>query len=619
MLQLVETIPPERVRNLCIIAHVDHGKSTLADRLMGITGAVPKGKEQAQLLDTLSVERERGITIKAQTVSLLHTCEKSGEVFLINLIDTPGHVDFSYEVSRSMAACQGALLLVDATKGVQAQTVANFFLAFEQELAITPVINKVDLDHADVDGALEQLRDAFDLAVDDESGPALCISAKTGLGCDALLPAIIERVPPPVASGEMPLRLLLFDSWYDEYEGVLCLVEVLGGRLSQGQSVQSAASGKSYTTSRVALMRPLGQHPLNSLGPGQVGCVSLGMKTIHEALLGDTLFAPSAPQPALPGFKRPAPMVFAGLFPTSESGYEELKYAMDRFMLTDGSVTVAPEQSASLGRGLRCGFLGMLHMEVVQQRLLAEHGVDVLVTAPTVPLRATLSDGTSVAVLSPESMPKRNQLAELLEPLVNVTLLSPSSFVGPLISLCEERDGVQLEQSFLGRDRVMLKYRMPLAEIATEFHDRVKSLTSGFASMDYEDAGMETADVVALELRVNNNPVDALARIVRRNKATALGKAMVSTVKEEMDRAVVEIVIQAVVDNKVVARETIKATRKNVLAKCYGGDVSRKKKLLEKQKEGKKKMALTVGTQGVRIPHKAFIAVLSPGAAGKRR
>lgn len=619
MLETIESIPPERIRNLCIIAHVDHGKSTLADRLMGLTGAVPEGQGRAQLLDSLSVERERGITVKAQTVSLLHTCERSGETYLVNLIDTPGHVDFAYEVSRSMAACQGALLLVDATKGVQAQTVANFFLAFEQELAIVPVVNKVDLPHADVAGALGQLSDAFDIDTDDDAEPPLTISAKTGLGCESLLPAVLERIPPPIASSEIPLRLLLFDSWYDEYEGVLCLVEVLGGRLSQGMAVQSAASGRTYNTSRVALMRPLGQYRLSSLGPGQVGCVSLGMKSIDEALLGDTLFEPSSPQPALPGFQRPVPMVFAGLFPTSESGYEELKFAMDRFMLTDGSVTIAPEQSASLGRGLRCGFLGMLHMEVVQQRLLAEHGVEVLVTAPTVPLKATLTDGTQKAVLSPDEMPKRGELRELLEPLVTVTLLTPSEYMGSLISLCEERDGQQIEQTFLGRDRVMLKYRMPLAEIATEFHDRVKGLTSGFASMDYEDAGTQPADVVALELRVNNNPVDALARIVRRNKAQSLGRSMVATLKSEMDRAVYEIIIQATVDGKVIARETIKATRKNVLAKCYGGDVSRKKKLLEKQKEGKKRSALTVGSSNISIPQQAFVAVLSPGSKKNKK
>ena len=615
MLELVPEIPPERIRNFCIIAHVDHGKSTLADKLMGITGAVPAEKAQAQLLDSLSVERERGITIKAQTVSLLHTCERSGDLYLLNLIDTPGHVDFSYEVGRSIAACQGALLLVDCTKGVQAQTVANFFLAFEQDLSITPVVNKVDLPHADVDGALSQMEEVFDL----DPTTALPISAKTGQGCEALLPEILERFPPPSASADAPLRLLLFDSWYDEYEGVLCLVEVLDGTLKAGQAVLSAASGKTFQTNRIALMRPLGHHPLQRLGPGMVGCVSLGMKSIHEAFVGDTLSSPAAPQPALPGFRKPQAMVFAGVFPATGSTFDELQFGMDRFLLKDGSVTVAPEQSASLGRGLRCGFLGMLHMEVVQQRLLAEHDLDVLVTAPTVPLQATLKDGRVVPVLSPEAMPAKQDIKALHEPLVTVTLITPSDYLGGLISLCEARDGVQLEQTYIGKERVLIKYRMPLAEIATEFHDRVKGLTSGFASMDYEDAGMQQADVVNLELRVNNNKVDALARIVRRSKAETMGREMAAVLKDEMERAVYEIIIQATVDGKVVARETIRARRKDVTAKCYGGDVTRKKKLLNKQKEGKKRAALTVGQSGVSIPHEAFIAVLSPGKRKKSK
>ena len=612
-LDLVPTIPPERIRNFCIIAHVDHGKSTLSDRLMEMTGAVSAiAGDRAQLLDNLTVERERGITIKAQTVSLLHRHE--GETYLLNLIDTPGHVDFSYEVSRSIAACQGALLLVDATKGVQAQTMANFFLAFEQELAITPVVNKVDLPHADVDGALAQMRDAFDV----ESEEALRISAKTGEGCEALLPAIIEAMPPPAADGSAPLRILLFDSWYDEFQGVLCLIEVLAGSLHAGAPVHSAATGKTFTAQQIYLNRPLGRLPLETLGPGQVGVVSLGMKAIEEACVGDTLSSPSDPQPALPGFQRPQPMVFAGLFPAHESGFEELEYAMGRFRLKDGSVSVEPEQSASLGRGLRCGFLGMLHMEVVQQRLLEEHGVDVLVTAPTVPLHATLTDGTERAVLSAEAMPPRQLLRELREPVVIVTLLSPSEYAGALISLCEERAGEQVEQTYLGGDRALVRYRMPLAEIATEFHDRVKTISSGYASVDYEPAGSQIADVVSLGLRVNAEPVDALARIVRRAKAVSLGREMVSTLAGEMERQVYEIAIQAVVDNKVVARETIKATRKDVTAKCYGGDITRKKKLLEKQKAGKKRRAaLSVGQ--VSIPQEAFIAVLSPGRGRQQR
>jgi len=392
---------------------------------------------------------------------------------------------------------------------------------------------------------------------------------------------------------------------------VLCLVEVLGGELQVGATLLSAATDKRFTTQRVCLMRPLGLHDVERLGPGMVGCISLGMKQIDEAQVGDTLSAPEAPQPPLPGFKRPQPMVFAGLFPTADGTFEELQYAMGRFLLKDGSVRVEPEHSASLGRGLRCGFLGMLHMEVVQQRLAAEHGVDVLVTAPTVPLQATLADGSVIDVLSAEALPARNTLRELHEPLVNCTLLAPAQYAGALIALCEERDGHQIEHSYLGADRALLRYRMPLAEIATEFHDRVKTISSGYASVDYEDAGMQSADVVSLGLRVNQQPVDALARIVRRSKAVGLGREMCQALAREMDRQVYEIVIQAVVDAKVVARETLRATRKNVLAKCYGGDVTRKKKLLEKQKEGKKRSALTVGNN-ISIPQEAFVAVLSP-------
>ena len=639
LLEDVHLIPPERIRNFCIIAHVDHGKSTLADRLIEMTGAISRKQAQAQLLDSLAVERSRGITIKAQTVSLLHVDKEDGETYLLNLIDTPGHVDFSYEVSRSIAACQGALLLVDATKGVQAQTVSNFFLAFEQDLAITPVVNKVDLGHADVEGTLMQMQTAFDVETED----AMCISAKTGVGCEGMLPALVRRMPPPAARREAPLRLLLFDSWYDEYRGVLCLVEVLDGVLRTGQQLASSATGSAYSVLQIELMRPLQPVTLPSLGPGHVGCVALGMRSIDEACVGDTLFAPSAPVPALPGFKkvleavpphpalpttrhapratphlsdgraRPSqavPMVFAGLFPLDEAGFEALQHAMDRFRLKDGSVYVEPTHSSSLGRGLRCGFLGMLHMEVVQQRLLEEHDCDVLVTAPTVPLRATLKDGTDLPVLSPESLPAANDLAELREPLVAVTILSPADYAGSLISLCEERGGAQLEHSYLGADRALLRYTMPLAEVATEFHDRVKTLSSGFASLDYEEAGSQPADVVQLSLRVNGKDVDALTRIVRRSKADGLARDMVTTLAAEMDRQVYEVVLQAVVGSRVLARETIRAVRKNVTAKCYGGDISRKKKLLQKQKDGKKRRGIYVGD--VNIPQSAFIAVLSP-------
>ena len=609
--RIASTIPPDRVRNFCIISHVDHGKSTLADRLMELTGAVGgAGTGQAQLLDSLAVERERGITVKAQTVSLLHAADGDAP-HLVNLIDTPGHVDFSYEVSRSIGACEGAFLLVDATKGVQAQTVANFWLAFEQGLTIIPVVNKVDLPHADVDGTLEQMATAFDVERDE----ALAISAKTGQGCDALLDALVRRVPPPPARADDALRVLLFDSWYDDYRGVLCLVKVVAGSLALGDPLVSAATGSAYKPLQIELMRPLGNVATASLGPGQVGCVALGMKAISEAMIGDCFSAPAAPQPAFAGFRRPQPMVFAGLYPHDESGFEALQHAMGRFLLKDASVRVEAEHSPSLGRGLRCGFLGLLHLDVVQQRLLQEHDVAVLVTAPTVPLVATMVDGTTREVLSPESLPPKEEVESLREPLVRVTLLSPAEYVGPLISLCEERGASDGETSFLGADRAMLRYTLPLAEVATEFHDRVQNLSSGFASVDYEEAGEQEASVSVLKLRVNNEPVEAMSRIVRAHKAHDLGREMVATMKATMSRQVYEIAIQAVVGSKVVARATLKATRKNVLAKCYGGDVSRKKKLLQKQKEGKKRRQLYVGN--VVIPHETFVAVLAPGGTDK--
>jgi len=604
------SIPPERIRNFCIISHVDHGKSTLADRMIEMSGAIDAGARQVhQMLDSLEVERQRGITIKAQTVSLFYQDAAQGETYLLNLIDTPGHVDFSYEVSRSIAACQGALLLVDATKGVQAQTVANFYLAFEQDLGIVPVVNKVDLGHADIDGTLEQMATAFDIERDE----ALRISAKTGLGVDALFPAILKRIPPPAACASAPLRLLLFDAWYDDFRGVLCLVEVLDGKLERGMELVSAATGSKYTVQTIELMRPLMPAALPSLGPGHVGCVSLGMKTIHEANVGDTLSQASNPQPALPGFRKPQPMVFAGLFPLDENGFQHLSDSMSRFLLKDGSISVENTHSGTLGRGLRCGFLGMLHMEVVQQRLLEEHDCDVIVTAPTVPLKATMKDGSRRSILSAEDLEQvSGEVKELFEPLVKVTLLSPAVYTGDLIALCESREGVQVEHSYLGSERTLLRYVLPLAEIATEFHDRVKTISSGYASLDYEEAGEQPADVVPLGLKVNGKPVDALTRIVRRNKAVPLGRDMVETLQKEMSRQVYDIVLQAVIGSSVVARETIRALRKNVLAKCYGGDVTRKKKLLEKQKEGKKRRALSVGD--VAIPQKALTAVLSPAS-----
>ena len=605
---------PNYIRNFSIIAHVDHGKSTLSDRLIELTNSLDSARpiETPQMLDSLAVERQRGITIKAQAVSLFYTDQKNN-TYLLNLIDTPGHVDFSYEVSRSIAACQGAVLLVDATKGVQAQTVANFWLAYEQELAITPAVNKVDLPHADVPGALEQMNAVFDI----EPVQVLPISAKTGLGVDKLLSELVQRTPPPMARRDAPLRMLLFDSWYDEFRGVLCLVQVLDGQLEPGSELFSAATGNTYSLGSIELMRPTGPQPIRLLGPGMVGCVSLGMKSIAEACVGDTLSSPLNPQPALPGFKRPQPMVFAGIYPTDSSEFDALQHALRRFQLKDGSVTIETEHSPSLGRGYRCGFLGLLHMEVVQQRLEEEHDTEIVLTSPTVPLRAVLKDGSEICVNSPESLPVDDELQSLFEPLVRATILSPREHLGALIGLCESSSGIDSSTSYLGSDRVMLQYTLPLAEIATDFHDRVKTLSSGYASLDYEPAGEQPADVVVLGLRVNGASVGALTRIVRRPRAIQMGKHMVQTLKAEMEREAYDIIIQATVGTglnpSVVARETIKAVRKNVLSKCYGGDVSRKKKLLEKQKAGKKRQKALLSGGKVSIPHSAFLKVLAPG------
>ena len=606
LVRIMDEMPPERVRNFCIVAHVDHGKSTLADRLMEMCGAVGVGVDRAQLLDDLAVEKERGITVKARTVSLIHQNTSDGLPYLLNLIDTPGHVDFSYETSRSIAACQGALLLVDACQGVQAQTVANFWLAFEQNLSITPVINKVDLPHADIPGTVEQMEAVFGV----EAEEVVAISAKTGLGTTELLGALLERTPPPAASRDRPLRVLLFDSWYDEYRGVLCLVQVLDGVLCVGDQLLSAATGKTYPLLQIELMRPSTPVALRGLYAGQVGCISLGMKHIVEANVGDMLSAPSAPQAPLEGFKRPQPMVFAGFYPSDEQGFEALQHAMGRFCLQDGSVRVESDHSPTLGRGLRCGFLGMLHMEVVQQRLEQEHGVNVIVTAPTVPLEATLSDGSIVSILSPEALPEGKDALELREPLVKVTLITPTAHLGAISQLCIGRSGELCGESYLGPERVMVQYTLPLAEIATDFHDRVKTLSQGYASLDYEPAGTQPADVVALGLKVNGNAVAALTRIVRRPNAERMGREMAMRLKGELSRQVYDIVIQATIGIRVVARETIRASRKDVLAKCYGGDVSRKKKLLEKLKAGKKKRQMHVGD--VPIPHGAFVKVLTP-------
>ncbi|KAI7742402.1 hypothetical protein M8C21_022883 [Ambrosia artemisiifolia] len=598
--------PTDRIRNFSIIAHVDHGKSTIADRLLELTGTIKRGHGVAQYLDKLQVERERGITVKAQTATMFYdyNTKESNTNYLLNLIDTPGHVDFSYEVSRSLAACQGALLVVDAAQGVQAQTVANFYLAFESNLTIIPVINKIDQPTADPDRVKEQLKSMFDLDPSD----VLLTSAKTGQGLEHVLPAVIERIPPPPGKSDSNLRMFLLDSYYDEYKGVICHVAVVDGSLRKGDKIASVATGQSYEILDVGIMHP----ELRSTGyllTGQVGYVVTGMRSTKEARVGDTLFHTRTTVEPLPGFKPAKHMVFSGLYPADGSDFEALSHAIERLTCNDASVSVARESSTALGLGFRCGFLGLLHMDVFHQRLEQEHGTHIISTVPTVPYIFEYSDGSKVEVQNPgafTSDPKIRVVASW-EPTVLATIIIPSEYVGVVINLCSERRGEQLEYSFIDSQRAFMKYRLPLREIVVDFYNELKSITSGYASFDYEDSEYVASDVVKLDILLNGQPVDAMATIVHKLKAQRVGRELVDKLKKYIDRQMFEITIQAAIGSKVIARETISALRKNVLAKCYGGDVTRKKKLLEKQKEGKKRMK-RVGS--VDIPQEAFHAIL---------
>ncbi|KAL0540722.1 hypothetical protein IC582_020735 [Cucumis melo] len=602
--------PPERIRNFSIIAHVDHGKSTLADRLLELTGTIKRGHGQPQYLDKLQVERERGITVKAQTATMFHKCNLVGDntseqpPFLINLIDTPGHVDFSYEVSRSLAACQGALLVVDAAQGVQAQTVANFYLAFESNLTIIPVINKIDQPTADPDRVKAQLKSMFDL----EPTHALLTSAKTGQGLEQVLPAIIERIPPPPGKSTSPLRMLLLDSYYDEYKGVICHVAVVDGVLRKGDKISSAATGQAYEVLDVGIMHP----ELTSTGillTGQVGYVVSGMRSTKEARIGDTLHQSKTAVEPLPGFKPVKHMVFSGLFPADGSDFDALNHAIERLTCNDASVSVTKETSTALGLGFRCGFLGLLHMDVFHQRLEQEYGAHVISTVPTVPYIFEYSDGSKAHVQNPAALPSnpKKRVIASWEPTVLATIIIPSEYVGAVITLCSERRGQQLEYSFIDSQRAFMKYRLPLREVVVDFYNELKSITSGYASFDYEDSEYQEADLVKLDILLNGQPVDAMATIVHNLKAQRVGRELVDKLKKFIDRQMFEITIQAAIGSKIIARETISAMRKNVLAKCYGGDVTRKRKLLEKQKEGKKRMK-RVGS--VDIPQEAFNEIL---------
>ena len=573
---------PERIRNFSIIAHIDHGKSTLADRMMELTGAVRVGGAQRRL-DTLQVEKERGITVKAQTSSLVY--KMNGIPYLLNLIDTPGHVDFSYEVSRSLAACDGVLLLVDAAQGIQAQTVANFYLAFDQGLEIIPVLNKIDMPAAEPEKVAKQMCDAFDM--NEES--CLHVSAKTGYGVDALLRTIIEKVPPPRYTAGARTRMLLFDAYHDEYRGVVSLVQVVDGKVSKGQKIVSLSSGETWETGEIGILTP-DSHPTGELLTGQVGYVLTGMKNTRSAQIGDTwCLAQDKAVEALPGFREPKSMVFAGIFPVNAAGFDPLLAAIEKLTLNDSSVSPKRENSTALGAGFRCGFLGLLHMDVFKQRLEQEYGTNVIITSPTVPVKIHTSSGC-IELKNPAEFPTAERVYKVEEPTVLSTIILPSEYIGSAMQLCTDRRGDLVEHVPLSSQRVMLRYILPLAELGGDFYDELKSLSSGFASFDYEEADYREADLVKMDILVNGDPVDALARIVHRSRAPKVGKTLCANLKRLMDRQQFDIALQAAAGGRIVARETIKAYRKNVLAKCYGGDISRKKKLLEKQKEGKKRL-----------------------------
>ncbi len=595
----------EHIRNFSIIAHIDHGKSTLADRILEITGLVSEREKRNQYLDRMDIERERGITIKAQTVRIPYKAA-DGKQYLLNLIDTPGHVDFNYEVSRSLAACEGALLVVDATQGVEAQTLANVYLAIDHNHEIIPVLNKIDLASADVDRVRTEIEEAIGLDCSD----SLAVSAKSGLGVDAVLEAIVKRLPAPEGNVNAPLKALIFDSWYDSYQGVVILFRIVDGTIRKNDNIRLMATGCDYEVLRLGVFSPESRD-MDELRAGEVGFMCAGIKELGDAKVGDTITHADRPaEDAVPGFKEVQPMVFCGLYPSESDDYEALKTALEKLQLNDAAFSYEPETSQALGFGFRCGFLGLLHMEIIQERLEREFEVNLIATAPSVIYKVETTDGKSADVDNPSKLPDQVKIANLYEPFVKMDIHVPNEYVGNVFKLCEDKRGIQKNISYITSNRVVITYELPFAEIVFDFFDRLKSGTRGYASMDYEFIDYRTSQLVRLDIMLNGDPVDALAVIVHKDKAYHYGRALALKLKRTIPRQLFEVAIQAAIGNKIIARETVSAFRKNVTAKCYGGDITRKRKLLEKQKEGKKRMK-RMGN--VELPQEAFMAALQVG------
>jgi len=593
-----------RIRNFSIIAHIDHGKSTLADRFIQRCGGLSDREMSEQVLDSMDLERERGITIKAQTAALSYLA-RDGETYRLNLIDTPGHVDFAYEVSRSLAACEGALLVVDASQGVEAQTVANCYTAIEQGVEVLPVLNKIDLPSAEPDRVIEEIEDIIGIDATD----ALWASAKMGVGIDDILEAVISRIPPPRGDPAAPLKALIIDSWFDNYVGVVMLVRVMDGTLKPRDKLLLMAAQATYVCEQVGVFTPKSV-AREQLSAGDVGFVIAGIKEIKAAQVGDTLTTAAKPAArALPGFKEVKPQVFAGLYPVEANQYEGLRDALDKLKLNDASLKYEPEVSQALGFGFRCGFLGLLHMDIVQERLEREYDMNLITTAPTVVYQLVLRDGTVTEIENPSKLPDSSKVEEIREPIITATILMPQEFVGPVITLCTQKRGAQKNMQYLGR-QVMLTYELPMAEVVMDFFDRLKSVSRGYASLDYDFKEFRAADVVKLDIVINNERVDALSVMVHRSIAISRGREVAARMRALIPRQMFDVAVQAAIGAQIIARETVKALRKNVLAKCYGGDITRKKKLLEKQKAGKKRMK-AVGN--VEIPQEAFLAILQVG------